>query len=331
MKSVNQTSQINILTMLQRHDFVSFPKRIDGSRLAIRNYSVQGIFCCDLLVYREIKGAGETLSTEATLLAQTLSTLQTELCNHPHKICSNIQNHVINFLGKKAYIFTNNSDQPLHCRILPLLILNSNIPFAVQDKPVLTSSTPKISTPSLDEYIAHNFSKSSPKSYNPQTVFRLLQKSYRYKGLVFILLPLLIGLSGILWGVGLSILALFSLLGGLLGTLVLIQKARSRFTQFCQKQTIPILTPVVLTMTAPTQKAPKPSLPQGDEIQIPSKTNSAQNSRLQALQMLLTLQESCSLVPIQLDNTSSERQQVNIGSGFKRPQKTKSHIFPKHG
>lgn len=329
---MSKMSQISIATMLQQHDFVSFPKRRDGSQLTIRNFNARGILCYDLLVYREIKGVGETLSTEVTLLAQTLATLQTELYNNPQEICSNIQNHPINFLGKKAYIFTNNSDQPLHCRILPLLIADSNVPFSIQDKLVLSSLTPKISMTPIDEYIAHNFDKTLPKSYNSQTALRLLQKSYRYKGLIFILLPLLIGLSGILWGLGLLILAIFSLLGGLFGTLVLIQQARSHFTQFSQKQIIPILAPVLVTLHAPTQKAPKPSLPQGNEIQIPSKTDSVQNSRSQALQMLLTLQESHSLIPLQLGTTSSEPQQeVIIGSGFKRTRKTKSRIFPKPG
>lgn len=246
MKKVNPERPTGIQRQLTRQEFKVLPTRINGAQLALHFTDNYGVVCCDILIYREVTKEGRALDEEATYLFQSLGQLQTLLCSHAHHIDPSIQSHAISFLGKKAYLLTNNAKRLINCRLHPLLILiPSQIPPSPKD---LASVYPLhvLQAAELESYLTKVLSTKGTDLASSRTKFQSLRKAYRFLGSALILLPLLLGLSGILLGSGLSLLAALFALAGALGPLFLLRGARSAFQQFQFIQSITIFPPTTL-------------------------------------------------------------------------------------
>ena len=251
MTTVNEEQISDIQDTFQHHAFVSLPTGVDGTHRAYRIYENPGVVCCDFLLYRTSNERGGALRNEATLLHQNLSQLHAQLQSHPPPLSPPIYCHAITFLGKKAYVITDENGQFVSIRLMPLLIIDAEPHMNTQHD--LTSIPPAHIVPisSLNQYLSNNYRKrnqNSPQFNNP---FSQLRKSYRFFGLALILLPLLLGLSGVFLGLGLSPFAVLMMLVGISGPVFLSRKALKAFHQFQHQHTISISRPKLITNTYP--------------------------------------------------------------------------------
>lgn len=249
MTTVNEEQTNDIQEAFQHHAFVSLPTGVDGTHRVYRIYDNPGVVCCDFLLYRTSNGRGKALRNEATLLHQNISQLHAQLQSHPPPLSPPIYCHAITFLGKKAYVLANEYGQLVSIRLMPLLIIDSEPRMNTQHD--LTSIPPTHVVPisSFNQYLANNYSKRNQYSSQFNKPFNQLRKSYRFLGLALILLPLLLGLSGVFWGLGFSLLAILMLLVGILGPVFLSRKALKAFHQFQHQHTISISHPRLITNT----------------------------------------------------------------------------------
>ncbi|MFX1317985.1 MAG: hypothetical protein ACFE9D_00980 [Promethearchaeota archaeon] len=268
---MNQRSTGELWQILHQCDFVSLPTRGDGTQVAVRNHEHQGVVCCDLLVYREFNGAGKALQKEVTALVETLSHLQTTLPSNPQSLHSTFQSHTISLFGKKAHVLATPNGHMVHCQMTAVLINQSDdfIP-SVSDR---ASASPAhiIHHSQLDAFLAQHLPTHLSQHPGPSSTIHHLRTSYQMFGLAFLLIPVIIGFTGISISLGLLPLALLTGLLGVLGCVLLLRKARGAFTQFqlhnsifvqtVQLQTLqttqPIQTEVALEM-APQQEITQP-------------------------------------------------------------------------
>lgn len=237
---VNQRSTGELRQILHQCDFVSLPTRGDGTKVAVRNHDHQGVVCCNLLVYREFNGAGEALQKEVTALVETLSHLQTTLPNNPQSLHSTFQSHAISLFGKKAHVLATPTGHMIHCQITALIINHSNdfIP-SVSDR---ASASPAhiIHHSQLGDFLTQHLPMHLSQHSNFSSNIHHLRTSYQMLGLAFLLIPIIIGLTGIGISLGVLPLALLTSLSGVLGCVFLLRKAHGAFTQFQLYNSIPI-------------------------------------------------------------------------------------------
>jgi len=229
-----------IQALLRQYEFVPLPKREDGTHLAVRNYHIQDVVCCDILVYREITEMSTTFRDEVTLLIQALSDLQTQLPNAPYQLNSTFQSHAISLLGKKAHVLTDESGHTVWCQMIPILLYYSdeNLPPFIERATAYPAQL--IHHSHLDGFLTQNFPKRTSQPSTSQKNIKYLRRSIRNFSLIIILLPLLVGFSGILISLGLFSSALVTILLGILGPAFLLKNATSSFKQFQIHNTIPI-------------------------------------------------------------------------------------------
>ena len=249
MTTVNEEQTGNIQETVQHHAFVSLPTGVDGTHRAYRIYDNPGVVCCDFLLYRTSNGRGGALRNEATLLLQNLSQLHAQLQSHPPPLSPPIYCHAITFLGKKAYVLANEYGQFMSIRLMPLLIIDSESRMSTQQALPLIHPAHVVPISSLNQYLANNYSKRNQRVSQIDNPFCQLRKSYRFLGLALILLPLLLGLSGVFWGLGLSPLAILMVLVGILGPVFLSRKALKAFHHFQHQHTISVSQPKLITNT----------------------------------------------------------------------------------
>ncbi len=240
VKRVNQPESSDIQRILQEQDFVPLSTGVDGTQLAVRKYDMQDVVCCEFLVYRELKGKGEALRGEVPLLMQAISQLQSQLQSHSLHLNYRIQSHPIKFLGKKAYILTSESGHLLEYRVYPLFISYSTPnPEVLQDSS-LVFTPPIIEVNQLKMYLRQNVIRSDTRLYTLEATFRPLQRAYQYLSLALVFFPFLLGLSGILWGLGLVIFMLPIILGDILSPILLLRKALNAFHRFRLQNSIKV-------------------------------------------------------------------------------------------
>ncbi len=232
----------NLQAILRRHEFVSLPTRDEGTHLAIRTYGVQGVVCCDILVYRKINRMGKALLNEVINLNHALSDLQTQFPTNPHLLNSAFQSHLISFLGKRAHVLTDESGAPIYCQIVPVLIYHTETYVPSIRERARAYPAQLIHLSHFEEFLTQKISKRSYQLDNSNNAVQYLRKSYRNLGITLILLPLLFGLSGVLIGLELLSIGLITILVSILGLAVLLQKATKYFKQFKILNTIPVLT-----------------------------------------------------------------------------------------
>ncbi|MFW9831560.1 MAG: hypothetical protein ACFFD8_07270 [Candidatus Thorarchaeota archaeon] len=253
---MSQTSKTRLQLQLQRLEFVTLPKGIDGTTFAYRHYSAHGAFCCDFLVIRELNEKSGALRNEAALLIHYLNEIQTQINTTPHHIFPCLQSHVISFLGKKAYLITHESGQLAKVRIFPLLInwLNQTQPTDFKHTSVHPSHL--VDYTELEQYVTEYFPKLDLIQNSPEATIRPLKRSYRYLGLAIFLLPFLIGLSGICWALGLSLITASLLLTSFVVPIVLLKKAQTTFNQFHVLTSIAVIVPQPLPLQFPIIASP---------------------------------------------------------------------------
>jgi len=237
---VNEEQTSDIQEIFQNHEFVSLPIGVDGTHRIYRIYVNQGVVCCDFLLYRTSKGRGGALRNEATLLLQNFSQLHAQLQSHPPPLSPPIYCHAITFLGKKAYVLANENGQLVSTRLLPLLIIDSESLIGSVLDLAQISPLHIIPTTGLDQYLTDTYNKTNPRTFQIDNPFHQLRKSYRTLGLALILLPLLLGLSGIFWGFSLGPLAILLVLVGISWLVLLTRKASKAFHKFRNLHTISI-------------------------------------------------------------------------------------------
>jgi len=231
------------------------PIEEDGTQRVYRIYDFQGVTYCDFLLYRISNEQGVALRHEATLLLQNLSQLHAQIQSHPLPLTPPLYCHAITFLGKKAYVLATESGQLVSTRLLPLLIINSesfmNLPFD------LTSIFPThvVLKSNLHQYLVTFLNKMNRRHFQVDNPFHQLRKSYHTLGLALILLPLLLGLSGVFWGLNQSPLAILTVLIGILAPIFITRKAFNAFHQFRfqNKISIPPSMPLVLVEPDPVE------------------------------------------------------------------------------
>jgi hypothetical protein len=243
VKKVTQSKSSDIQRILQEQDFVPLPTGIDGAQLAVRTYEAHDVACCDFLVYRELIEKGETLSDEVLLLLQALTKLKTQLQSSSLHNSSKIQSQTISFLGKKTHILTNKSGRLLRCRLYPLFISHSTSNYEISQKFNTVFVPPILPITQLETYLTQYLVRRNPKKLSIETTFRPLQRSYHYLELALLFFPFLLGLSGILWELGLIQLALITILAGILGPGFLLRKASNSFRQFRLRHSIQVTIP----------------------------------------------------------------------------------------
>jgi hypothetical protein len=249
--TVNEEQTNDIQETFQQHEFVSLPTGVDGTHRAYRIYTYQGVVCCDFLLYRTSNRRGGALRNEATLLLQNLSQLHAQLQSHPPPLSPPIYCHAITYLGKRAYVLANENGQLVSTRLLPLLIVDLEPLMITQHDLSSISPTYVVPTASLSHYLTDNYNKTHQRSSQFDKPFHQLRKSYRSLGLALILLPLLLGLSGVFWGLNLNPLAILMLLVGISGPVLLSRKASKAFQEFQHKHTISIPHPKIFTNADP--------------------------------------------------------------------------------
>ena len=255
MTAVNEAQTGDVQETLQHHEFVSLPIGEDGTQRAYRIYDFRGVAYCDFLLYRISNEQGGALQNEATLLLENLSQLHAQIQSHPLPLAPPLYCHAITFLGKKAYVLANESGQLVSTRLLPLLIINSESLMNLHLDLTSISPTHVVSKSDLNQYLANIYNKTNQRNYLVDNPFRQLRKSYHTLGLALILLPFLLGLSGIFWGLSQSPLALLIILVGVLGPVFLTRKAYEAFHQFDLQHKIstPRSMPLVLLEQDPVE------------------------------------------------------------------------------
>ena len=202
--------------------------------------------CCDFLVIRIVTKEGRALIEEATNLFRSLEKLPSMLCEPSHPISSDIQSHPISFLGKKAYMLSNEAKQLVNCRLHPLLLI----------PPTLLPPSPKIlaliqpiqvlHTSALESYLSQIRSLQFSDEKNPHRSFKYLRRAYDNLSLAGVFFTLLFGLSGILWGMNQTLLTLLLAIGGIFTPALFLCRARSNFRQFQLCHSITIHSPTAL-------------------------------------------------------------------------------------
>lgn len=245
---VNEVQTDDIQETLQHHEFVSLPIGEDGTQRVYRIYDFQGVVYCDFLLYRISNERGAVLRNEATLLLQNLSQLDAQIQSHPLPLTPPLYCHAITFLGKKAYVLATASGRLVSTRLLPLLIIDSESLINLNLDLTSISPTHVVSKSDLNQYLADNLGKTNQRKFQVDNPFHQLRKSYYTLGLALILLPLLLGLSGIFWGLSQSPLVILTGLVGILGPVFLTRKASKAFNQFRLQHniSIPPSMPIIL-------------------------------------------------------------------------------------
>lgn len=268
---VSQRPTDELQQILRKYDFVSLPTRGNSIQLAVRNNDKQGVVYCDVLIYQEINGAGKALREEATTLVDTISYLQTTLPCNPQSLHSTFQSHAISFFGKKAHVLTTKTGQALCCQMTALLISRSDdfIP-SIKDR-VTASPAHIIHYSQLEDFLNQNLPKGASHQNKPSASIDHLQASYRLLGLTFLLIPFIIGLTGVCISIGSLLLALLASLLGVLGSVFLIRKALGAFNQFQLNNSIPVQTvqPLVVRDSQPLQAESDLELPSLQDILQP--------------------------------------------------------------
>lgn len=237
-KTTNSPTQSQILAILNRHEFSLLSEKDDGTRIAIRNYKFRGVICCDILVYNKIFGNSLQKATES--LSQILANLQNQLQNNPHLLHSQFQSHSITFLRKKASVITNETRHPLSCRIIPVLLYQTeqSLP-SIQDR-VKAYPISLIHVEKFEQFIIQNFPKQKYTIRKSNNRFDSLRRSYRNLGISVLLLPLVLGLSGIFLSFELIPIAILTSLFGVLGVILILRQATNAFNQFKAQNSISI-------------------------------------------------------------------------------------------
>jgi hypothetical protein len=252
--NVNRTngSPVSSLeSILSRHEFVPQPSRSKGIQLAVRNYRYQGVDCYDILVYKQVNEGGNILHEGVNHLLQTLSDLQRELPINPHHLNPRLQSQAISFLRKKAFVLTNESRQPVCCQMIPLLLYQSDDSLPSIRERAIAYPVQIIHHGQLEEFLTQNLPKRALCPNNSNKDLSFLRRSFRNLGFLLILVPVAIGLSGILIGLKLLHIALISILIGILGSVILVRKATGSFKQFQQQNAIPVIQTILQQTCTP--------------------------------------------------------------------------------
>jgi hypothetical protein len=246
VKNVNPTQSTDILGQLERQEFKVLPIRIDGAKVALHISQTESVVCYDILVFREVTQEGRALNEEATCLFHSLGKLQSLLCDHPRHISPTIQNHTISFLGKKAHLLSNETGHLITCRLHPLLL---TAPSQLPPSPKILASIHPIQvlhSSALESYLSKILSTQCSTESDPTNSFQYLRKAYDKLGIARIAFIFLLGLSGVIWGISLSLLAPFLALGGVLTSVILLRRARSVFRQFQRCHSFIVQSPTAL-------------------------------------------------------------------------------------
>jgi hypothetical protein len=242
--NVNRTNGpplANLEATLCRHEFVILPSKGQDIRLAVRNYDYKGVDCYDILVYKQVNGRGSALQKDANSLLQTLSDLQRQLPRNPHHLNPRLQSHTISFLRKRAFVLTNDSQKPVRCQMIPLLLYQSEDTLPAIHERGAVYPIHIIHQGQLEDFLAQKLPKRVQHSNNSNENLSFLKRSFRNLGSLLILIPIAIGLSGILIGLKLIHIAIFTILISILGGVIVFRKATASFHQFQQQNTIPVI------------------------------------------------------------------------------------------
>jgi hypothetical protein len=106
------------------------------------------------------------------------------------------------------------------------------------------------------------------RTFQADNPFHQLRKSYRTFGLALILLPLLLGLSGVIWGLGQNPLAILTVLIGIFGPVLLTRKAYTAFHRFRLQHSISIPVPLSLIHPLPNLVEPASEIQSQNEAEI---------------------------------------------------------------
>ncbi len=251
VNSTNGLQEASLETILSRLEFVSQPSRGKGIQLAVRNCEYRGVDCYDILVYKQVNERGKTLQEDVNNLLQTLSDLQRELPSNPHYLNPLLQSQAISFLRKKAFVLTNKSRQPIRCQMIPLLLYQSDDSLPSIRERATAYPVQIIHHGHLEEFLTQNLPKRVLCLNNSHENLSFLKRSFRNLGFLLILVPVAIGLSGILIGLKLILIGLISILIGILGSVFLVRKATGAFKQFQQQNAIPVIQTMLQQTSTP--------------------------------------------------------------------------------
>ncbi len=280
-KNVNVTNLNSASTaqsILLRHDFSFLSTRDDGTQIVTRNYECQGVACCDILVYRSVLKEKGPLRNAVRSLIQALSDLQSQLQEDSHQLIPQFQRHSINFFRKKASVLTNESRHPISCQIIPLLLYQTEDALpSIRDR-ATAYPVQLIHLDHLEEFLIQNFPKRELAPKTSYKRFQFLRRSYRNLGITILLLPIVLGLSGILLGLQLILFAFLTTLFGVLGMIILLRRATSSFTQFQVLNAIPVYTTKSSPQTPAQNGVPPVLLSQFEDILMNSTVTSLSRS-----------------------------------------------------
>ena len=259
VKTMNQTQSTGISEQLARQGFEVLPIRIEDARVAYHTSHDERGVCCDLLVFQVVTKEGRALFEEATALFRSLEKLPPLLCESSHRINPNFRSHTISFLGKKAFLLSNETEQLLKCRLHPLLLIqpthlapSPGILAAIQPIQVLQISA-------LDSYLTQISSSQLSEEESPNHSFKYLRRAYDDMSIAGILFALLIGLSGIMWGMNQFLVTLLLAFGGIFTPALILRRAKSNFRQFQLHHSFTIQSPTAIRTVDSNRPTPSPS------------------------------------------------------------------------
>ena len=214
--------------------------------------------CCDFLVFQIVTKEGRALFEEATNLFHSLEKLSSALCDPSHHNNSDFQSHPISFLGKKAYLISNEIGQLMNCRLHLLLLIPSThlapspkILAVIQPIQVLHISA-------LESYLTQIRSVQFSDE-DPNRSFKYLRSAYDTVSLAQILFAILLGLSGIMWGMNQLLVALLLVIGGVFTLALLFRRARANFHRFQLCHSFTVQSPTALRTVHSNLPTPSPS------------------------------------------------------------------------
>ncbi len=185
---------------------------------------------CTIFGYRVVTATNDSLHGETTRLLQHISNLHQSLQENPHMLFPSLCHESISFLGKQVQVLCDTNGRVLSCVLQPLLILHgSEIPtslFPTGEK------FPVVLDTSLKTYL-HNYLPQNPVS--PKLWLKKLIRANHYLASILFIVPILLGVYGILHSVGFQTLAQIMGTSIILAPLLLLLLAWASFHDF-QKQ-----------------------------------------------------------------------------------------------
>jgi hypothetical protein len=216
--------------VFQKYGYTTLKTKIEDIYLAAKRTEYPDSTICTVFGYREINGNNDSLQTETTRLLQHLSRLHQSLQESPHLLFPSLYHESISFLGRQEQVLCDTNGRVLSCLIQPLLILHeSEMPSSILPA---RDNLPLVLHSNLETFLSEI---TPPAPISPKHWLKKFKRANHYLGTILFIIPLLVGLFGILHSVGFSTLAQIIGISIMLVPVLLLLLAWSSFRDF-QKQ-----------------------------------------------------------------------------------------------